>query len=149
MQLGHPAERSLEVAAAEEMQVLIDEAGDDLLPGGIDDLAPPRAAVLSAKPSPMARMRGPEIRISFRPSASGAKIVATADHREECGSVIVATLTDRLQIELGAHPCGEDLAIDGSIDRLVGRGKLLGPRSGVPGAAALAGIAGFPGRMCG
>jgi len=35
---GTPAERSFEVAAAEEMQVLINEARHDELAGGVDDI---------------------------------------------------------------------------------------------------------------
>src|SRR5262245_54752537 len=39
VELGHTAERPLEVAAAQEVEVLIDEAGNDHLPARIDNVS--------------------------------------------------------------------------------------------------------------
>src|SRR5262245_60303079 len=46
--------------------------GTTILPVASITCAPPRASVFPAKSSPMAKMRSPEMRISFRPSAAGA-----------------------------------------------------------------------------
>ena len=64
--------------------------------------APPRAAVLSTKPSPIAKMRSPEIRISARPSGFRREDLAASNHREEC----VVSHRGHAEIRLHVVPYG-------------------------------------------
>src|SRR5215471_9465022 len=92
--------------------------------------APPSAAVFADGED--ARARDEDF---LRTERFRCEDVATADHREERVVTYRGHVDRRLHVERDAQPCGEDRAIDGSIDRLGRRGKLCGSRAGAPGDA--------------